>query len=55
MWSAAFSPDGKRVVTASDDQTARLWDAETGKEIAVLQAHAALCGARRSAPMARAW
>lgn len=36
---SAFSPDGKRVVTASSDQTARLWDAETGKEIAVLKAH----------------
>ena len=24
--SAAFSPDGKRMVTASDDTTARLWD-----------------------------
>jgi len=24
--SAAFSPDGKRVVTTSDDTTARLWD-----------------------------
>jgi WD40 repeat protein len=23
--SAAFSPDGKRIVTASDDETARLW------------------------------
>ena len=33
-WSAAFSPDGKRIVTASDDKTARLWDAETGKPIA---------------------
>jgi len=29
----AFSPDGKRVVTASEDETARLWDAETGKQI----------------------
>ena len=32
--SAAFSPDGKRIVTASEDNTARLWDAESGKEIA---------------------
>ena len=31
--SAAFSPDGKRIVTASWDKTARLWDTETGKPI----------------------
>jgi WD40 repeat protein len=28
--SASFSPDGSRFVTASDDGTARLWDAKTG-------------------------
>ena len=33
MWSAAFSPDGKRIVTASEDKTARIWDAATGKPI----------------------
>ena len=37
--SAAFSGDGKRVVTASWDNTARIWDAESGKEIAVLKGH----------------
>jgi WD40 repeat protein len=25
--SASFSPDGTRIVTASDDSTARVWDA----------------------------
>jgi WD40 repeat protein len=39
--SAAFSPDGKRIVTASADNTARLWDAETGHPISEpLKGHA---------------
>ena len=37
--SAAFSPDGRRVVTASVDGTARIWDAETQTQIAVLKGH----------------
>jgi WD40 repeat protein len=36
---AAFSPDGTRVVTASDDNTARLWDANTGATLATLLGH----------------
>ena len=31
--SAAFSPDGRFVVTASEDGTARIWEAATGKAI----------------------
>jgi len=31
--SAQFSPDGQRVVTASFDKTARLWNAENGQPI----------------------
>jgi dipeptidyl aminopeptidase/acylaminoacyl peptidase len=38
VFSAAFSPDGARIVTASWDNTARIWDA-TVKEIAVLRGH----------------
>ena len=36
---AAFSPDGTKVVTASHDRMARLWDAASGKELAVLPGH----------------
>src|SRR5208282_234234 len=31
--NAAFSPDGKRIVTGSSDYEARVWDAESGKRI----------------------
>jgi WD40 repeat protein len=37
--SAVFSPDGKKVVTASSDETARIFDAETGKELRQLNGH----------------
>ncbi|MGZ4413309.1 MAG: nSTAND1 domain-containing NTPase [Gaiellaceae bacterium] len=39
VWSVAFSPDGSRVVTASPDKTARLWDAASGEELQVLRGH----------------
>ena len=35
---ALFSPDGSRIVTASRDRTARLWDAE-GRAVAALRGH----------------
>src|SRR5262245_39774349 len=39
VFSVAFSPDRSRIVTASNDHTARIWDAATAKEIAVLRGH----------------
>jgi WD40 repeat protein len=39
--SAAFSRDGSRIITASG-KTACIWDAATGKEIAVLRGHDAI-------------
>ena len=31
--TAAFDPKGERIVTASEDKTARIWDASTGEPI----------------------
>ena len=36
----AFSPDGKQIVTASVDNTARIWDAATGRQLRLLSGHA---------------
>src|SRR5262249_44707641 len=38
--SVAFSPDSRRVASASDDHTARVWDAATGAELRALTGHA---------------
>ena len=35
--SASYSADGTRIVTASDDKTARVWDAKTGDQLASLK------------------
>ena len=50
VYSAAFSPDGSRIVTASGDKTARIWDAATAKEIAVLRGHDDVGELRRLQP-----
>lgn len=34
-----FSPDGQRIVTASGDQTARVWNAASGQLLATLRGH----------------
>jgi WD40 repeat protein len=37
--SVRFSPDGKRLATASADGTVRLWNADNGQEVLTLRAH----------------
>ena len=37
--SVAFSPDGKRIVSGSDDGTIKVWDAATGQETLTLKGH----------------
>ena len=50
--SAQFSPDGQRVVTASWDKTARVWDAASGKPIGEPMKHESVALIRHgSVPM----
>lgn len=46
---AHFSPDGKKVVTASFDKTAKLWDAATGALLATMKHEARVFSARFNA------
>ena len=39
VWSAAFSPDGQRVASASGDETAQVWDATTGDHLNIYSRH----------------
>ena len=37
--SVAFSPDGKKIATCGDGNVARIWDAESAKELIKLEGH----------------
>ena len=49
VYTAEFSPDGKWIVTASADGTARIWDASTGKLLAELK-HENIVGSAHFSP-----
>jgi len=37
--ACAYSPDGARMVSAGSDETLKIWEAETGREILTLEGH----------------
>jgi hypothetical protein len=41
VYPASFSTDGRRILTAGDDGTAKVWDAKTGTETLTLKGHTA--------------
>ena len=51
--TAAFSPDAKRIVTGSDNKTAIVWDAQTGKQIGAALPHSAAVTVARFSPNGR--
>ena len=51
--SAQFSPDGERVVTASGDKTARVWDAASGKPVGQPMKHEGMVISAQLTPLQR--
>jgi len=39
IYDCAYSPDGRKIVTASGDNTLKIWEADTGQELLKLKGH----------------
>ena len=51
--SAAYSPDGREIVSASDDRTIRIWDSVTGECKRVLEGHTVFVNSAAYSPDGR--
>ena len=53
VYCAQFSPDGRWVVTGSEDKTARVWEAATGKPVGELMRHGDIVASAQFSPDGR--
>ena len=53
--NVAFSPDGRRLATASHDRTAKVWDRHDGRELWTLDGHADRVNGVAFSPDGRRW
>jgi WD40 repeat protein len=55
IWGVAFSPDGRRLASAGEDGTVRLWDTATAREIGSLTAHKGAVWSVACSPDGKLW
>ena len=50
LYGIGFSPDGRRLTTASADGTARIWDTDAGEQLAILRGHSGVVSSAAFSP-----